>query len=324
MPKISLTIRVASRDNFLQEHNIGSYFKCVVQCLNNQIFKDFELIYVDTYQEENAEAFASIQKNFALKHVQIHPGHRYWYDQGCGYMTAATNTAIIHADGELIVSLDDAEFFDKNLLLSYWNYYKQGSYLCALHKRLRSIETESGELKLPIKGDVYINDSRMKRIKNGKPLLHHDGKMLFAGKSFSLEDALTLNGFNERMDGNCTLEDCEFGARLEMLGKKFALDPSAYVYILDHRSYVYDPNARKIERPCYVENFGIMQAGIQLKEAVANKLPITDRHLEIIRRETLKYRQFDILAPEHKPMLDIWMAVPNFDLREERKQLRNK
>jgi hypothetical protein len=55
MPKISLMIHTASFDDFLNDHQINSYFEALVNNLEFQIFKDFELVYIDTFYEENKE-----------------------------------------------------------------------------------------------------------------------------------------------------------------------------------------------------------------------------------------------------------------------------
>lgn len=319
---ITVTVRTASRDGFLQGQGVRSAFRALLQCLEAQSFQSFELVYVDTYHEENREEFAAIKTSFRVKHVPIHPNHRYWYDQGWAYMAAATNTAIIHADGELIVSLDDAEFFDDGLLELYWRYYKQGQFMHACHRRFRSMRTHDGNLLLPPDGDMYINDGRQKQVP-GRRQAHHRGSWLYAGKSFSLADALKLNGFDERCDGNCTLEDSEFGARLAMLGRTFMLDKEGWVGILEHDTYVDAPGGKQISRNFVaVENFGIIRAAIETKRLVANKAPFTIAELAIINRETQKYRKFDIHDPENAERLAIWRAVPYFDLTEERKALR--
>ena len=63
--------------------------------------------------------------------------------------------------------------------------------------------------------------------------------------------------------------------------------------------------------------------GVELKETVANKNPLTPKHMDIIKRETLKYRNFDPFASKNSDNLNIWLNVPSFDLQQERLQLRN-
>lgn len=343
MPKLSLAIHTASADGFLKNQGITSYFKSVTNNLAAQTFKDFEFIYVDTFYEDNVTNFSSIIQNlpFVVKHVPIHPNHRYWFDLGYVYISAAKNTGILYADGKLVVSCDDAEFFPDNFLEKYWHYYSNhGLLMHAVHKRMRAIVTAGGDIVYPITGDVYVNDHRFNHVNPGHPVKQHSfGEWLFAGTSYPLEEALFLNGFNEKMDGCKSLEDCEFGSRLAMLGLKFCIDIEGYLYILDHQSYCgsvatfgsdgpdtvpefHPVKIKKIENFIAVENFGLCRCTIELKELQANKKPLTQKHFEIIQRETLKYRQFDPLAAENKGKFDIWLKTPAFDLKKERADLR--
>lgn len=334
--KISLMIHTASSDNFLTNQGIPSYFQALIDNLNRQTFKDFELVYIDTYFETNQKNFSSINSSFQIKHVPIHVNHRYWYDLGYCYISAAKNTGILYADGELLVTCDDAEFFPDNFLEKYWCYKECEYYMHSLHKRMKSINIVDGKIQYPIDGDIYINDHRFNAAKESKGVKYHNfGSWTFAGTSFSLKDALTLNGFNEKMDGCKSLEDCDFGGRLALLGNKFAMDVDGFLYILDHKSYgattfgqdgqvtvAEEIINKKIDNFIAIENYGMLRCAEELFDVEANKNPINDKQLAIIKRETIKYRNFDPLAPENKDKLDIWLKTPNFSLKQERAELR--
>jgi glycosyltransferase involved in cell wall biosynthesis len=341
---ISFMVHTASMDHFLKNKGIDSYFEALTSCLNKQSFKNFELIYVDTFYGFNKEKFSEIIKSlpYQVKHVEIHPKHRYWYDKEYVYISAAKNTGILYADGELCVTCDDAEFFPENLLRLYWDEYRNDRYMLALHKRLKSIQTNQGKLVLPISGEEYINDSRFQYLKEKSCLFHSMGGLAFAGTSFSLKDAIFLNGFNEKMDGCKSLEDCEFGGRLVLLGRSFSILKTGFLYILDHHSYsnnVFDsvvlqnPNGsyenashltkKKISNFIAIENYSMIQCSHKLMDLKANRGEITDKHIEIIKQETLKYRKFDPTDNEHIENFKIWLDCPNFNLEEQRKELRN-
>lgn len=317
---ITVQIHTASCDDFLNSQGIRSYFESLVSNLSHQTFKNFELIYIDTYYEDNKDYFNTIKANFTIKHVPIHHNHRYWFDAGYTYISAAKNTGIIYADGELVITFDDSEFFPVNLLQTYWDSYKSGHLLHAYHKRMTSIESTDGIVNTPIKGDVYINDSRKF---DSDICFHRNGTWMYAGTSFALEDALILNGFNEKLDACKSLEDCDFGIRLTMLNKKFSINKKdGYLYILDHPSYVDNKKKREIKQLIAIENYGLLACTKELFEFEANKYPITDKHLAIIKRETLKYRNFDPLSQENKQNLNKWMNTPLFNLRKEREEIR--
>ena len=339
MLKISLLIHTASTDNFMLNQGIPSYFTALVKTLESQTLHDFELVYTDTFFEDNRDKFAEVIKAapYQIKHVPIHPEHRYWYDQGFCYISAAKNTGILYADGELCVTCDDAEFFPPLMLERYWwNYKNQGRYMHALHKRMKSIESDAGIPRMPIQGDFYINDHRWKQVEGREVITHRHGTWLFAGTSFSIEDGLQLNGFNERMDGCKSLEDCDFGCRLRWLGRSFALDREGWLAIVDHPNYSdiveSGPDGqqtrmpvmgrRKIDNLIAVENHGMLRCGIELPEPIANKQPVGKAHLDIIQRETIKYRGFDPLAQENAEKLAVWLKTPMFDLRAQRAALR--
>ena len=346
MPKLSLIIHTASVDAFLTPQGIPSYFAALCNNLTFQTYQDFELVYVDTYYEQNRNKFQEVAAGFCrcVKHVPVHPNHRYWYDLGHCYISAAKNSGILYADGELCVSCDDAEFFPAAFLERYWWHYSHGQYMHALHRRLRSVGTENGMVRMPVCGDEYVNDSRWSKVANG-PHVHHTGNWCYAGTSFSLGDALRLNGFNERMDGCKSLEDCDFGSRLGMLGRSFALDPEGYAYIVDHGSYAADANCgwEPVEGPeavegqeavppptvqkvitnfIAVENHGLYRCARELVDPVANRNPLTPAHWKIIQADTIHYRKFDPLAPEHAANLAIWKGTPTFNLAAERDALR--
>jgi len=342
--RISFIIHTASCDNFLENQGISSYFLAVVENLKRQTLKEFEFIYVDTFYEDNKEKFGSIipRLPFIVKHVPIHENHRYWYDKGYVYISAAKNTGILYADGELVISCDDAEFFPDDLLQIYWNHYKSGHCMLGMHKRMKNIKASNGMIDFPISGEIYINDHRLKNLSQDV-YKHRNGSWAFAGTSFGLKDALILNGYNEKMDGCKSLEDCDFGDRLIQLGVNFVLDKNGFFYILDHTSYTeykektnwevgedcQNQNCqdvtkmkKKIDNLIAIENYGMLLCGRELYEMRANSNPIADKHLEIIRRETLKYRKFDILDESNREKLNIWLGTPNFDLKQEREQLR--
>ncbi len=337
-------IHTASCDEFLEPQGIKSYFHSLIKNLNKQVLKEIELVFVDTFHEPNRNKFEKIIKEeaqFCVKHVPIHKEHRYWYDKGYTYISAAKNTGIIYADGELCVTCDDAEFFPDDFLERYWNHYKEGHYMLGMHNRLKNIVTENGFPVFPIQGEIYVNDHRINAFE-GHTYVHTNGSWAFAGTSFALQDGLQLNGFNERMDGCKSLEDCEFGLRLRKLGRKFIQDKSGIFYIVDHQSYgnmqptnwefgedgqkneikMQMPIKKKIDNLIAIENYGIHQCTHILNELVANKNPLTNEHWEIIKRETLKYRNFDPLAEENKEKLQIWKGVPTFDLISQREILR--
>lgn len=328
-PSISLMIHTASPDHFLErQYGIQSYFEALTACLSRQTFQSFELVFVDACYERNRDRFhaRAAAMPFQIKHVPIHHNHRYWFDRGNYFISAAKNTGVIYADGQLAVSCDDAELFPERFLERYWANFQRGRYMCALHVRLRSLIVRDGLPIWPLEGEAYSNDHRIDKIQ-GQIMPHPPGALwTFAGTSFSVADAVRVNGFNERMDGCKGLEDCDFGRRLSMLGRTFVADRHGFLLILDHAHYADVlrelPESRKMAYHCAIENFGLLRCADAFGEIVANKGPITYGHIEIIREETIKHRHFDPLAPEHREAFEIWRNTPTFDLAHDRVQAR--
>jgi len=209
--------------------------------------------------------------------------------------------------------------------------------------RWSDIETRDGLPVYPLRGKQECNDSRNFE---GHVFRHETGSWLFAGCSFTLEHALRINGFDERMDGTKSLEDCDFGMRLAATGGKFVMDRDCYVHILEHDNacqsvpwpggkVVEKQGHRRIDNIIAVENYGTLRANQELREYVANKYLMTDERLKIIQRETLRYRGFDPLttgepmnsvdarAMLHQEMkTEVWLGTPTFDLTKEREKLR--
>jgi hypothetical protein len=212
------------------------------------------LVYVDYYHESNRHNFAELSTNipFRIKHVPVHENHRYWLEQGLTFIAGAKNTAIIHAEGKLLVTFDDAELFPPHLLQTLWDHYINKRYVLVLHKRVKSLKTTNGLPDIPIAGSIYQTDHRWKNLKHPIPC---PANWAYAGTTFSLKDALEVNGFNERMDGYKSLEDCEFGVRVSNLKRTFVVDPKAYLYIVDHQSYSDD---NKIQQKIIVENHAMV------------------------------------------------------------------
>jgi hypothetical protein len=317
-PKISLIIHTASADNMLQkEHNIDSMFQMYIDCLEQQTFKDFEFILVDGKYDENKESFKNIKTSFVVKHVPIHDNHRYWFDKNLVHISSIKNTGLLYADGELCISVDDAELFHDKLLDMYWYYYQSGFLMNSLFKRFKTISVNAlKRVNMPILGEEYNNDPRFNYLKN-ENLIHSHGDLLYAGTSFTLNSAIKLNGFNEKMDGCKSLEDVEFGIRLQLLGHKFVMDRRGFVYIIDHSAEY----SNKIENIITKENYGFIQMLYAGSSIIANKVNLTKNELDIINQATIKYRKKEINYNSEDTTY--WLNTPNFNLEKEREELRS-
>lgn len=244
--KISVTLHTASTDKLLANQGVESHIGWFVDTLNRQTFKDFELVLVDCLYPEKRDVIRNLKANFPIKYV---PNVRtYWQDMGYISLSSPKNSAILFSEGELIIQFDDAETFDENLLSIYWDYFQKDLFFHPVHQR-------------PYKGRVSV-DHRIEFIKkeNKEEYVHNHGSWLYAGTSFSLKDAISLNGFNERLDGQKSLQDCEFGCRLQAMNKKFVTHLLHPIHILDHIEE-YNKKYKEIKEK---SNYGFILANMKL------------------------------------------------------------
>lgn len=231
--------------------------------------------------------------------MPVHKDHRYWHDLNYIHISAAKNTTILHASGELLITFDDAELFPNHLLQLAWDKYKHGELLTCLHQ----VEN--------LGGSVTKSDHRWKRI--NKPTIVA-GNWCYAGTSFPRSAAFDLNGFNESMDGQKNLEDCEFGIRLTKAGLKPVMDPRGYLTIMRHQT-----SYSHLTSLVAVDNYGILKVSEQRRETKANCRKYSEAELKVIRDNTIKYRGFDPVSNEAN--FALWLNTPSFDLTKQREEL---
>ena len=87
-------------------------FSPLIESLNEQSFRDFELIIVDSLYKWRDTTPLSEAK-FKFRHIPPKPSP--WLEMGLMHSCNSINTAILHAKGKLMVKLDDCMEFDKNM-----------------------------------------------------------------------------------------------------------------------------------------------------------------------------------------------------------------
>ena len=224
-------------------------------------------------------------------YVPFHPNHRFWLTQRRWNVCGALNTGIIHAEGELLVRIDDCSEFEPDFLRKFWEGYKNGLFPLAMHVRylegkparfdrdyaekgyeskyfdvahcgVRTEKEEKLETLRRIYGDEgLIRDTRYPIVKarGGKMIAPPD--WYYGYSSMSLEAALKINGYNELMDADKGQEDQECGLRLTMAGYRnmFSLDVDHQVIEHEHepipeRIVARDVNNAKCNYAIYLLN----------------------------------------------------------------------
>jgi len=260
------------------------------------------------------------------------------------------NTALLYAEGDLIIRLDDCcEIPDPNYLKKFWEYYESGLFALAMHVRYHGGKParvnedylkegyEAKYAQMPREDRAMllrrlygengiVRDTRWSTVQNRGRMIAYP-EWFYGYSSFSLEAALRVNGFNELFDGVKGQEDQDFGIRLDMAGYKD-------VFILDKDLWVIEHEHEPCEVKC-PEPFKCNYALIQYERARglyrANDWVLTRENCDWIREnicstcpnlrrcvnETLKGRFYI-----DNELFRLWLShQPVFDLREERLEL---
>ena len=367
MPGISVIMATARDDYPIIGMPQVHMLQPTIESLKIQIFKDFEFILADALFERRPNLFRGDPFNgetlpFRVKHVPVDTKHRFWMDRKRWNLCGQLNTGIMHAEGELLVRIDDCCEFDSSYLGKFWEGYQSGYWPCAMHirylegkpallnNRYREIGYESYVKKQLEKQVNMSEDDRNKRdimLKNlfGENGLVRDtryeqvkaagGTMIappdwfYGYSSMSLEVALKVNGFDENFDADKSLEDPDCGSRIEMAGYggKFLLDVNHQVIEHEHGPIspgLFDSNLKPIK--C---NYALFLLNRKNRRYRANSGKFSGDDIEFIRKESLVAP----CSPDGVPdfyedncrgdAFETWMfRQPVFDLEEERKRVR--
>lgn len=166
-------------------HAVGK----VIEDLNQQTFKDFELIVVTPLPDDS-----EVGAKFPIS--VIPPRSNVWTDNRKVAICTQRNTGIAAARGELIVNLDDCCVLPPEYLAVFAHGWKHG--ICAAA-------------------------TWPKRLDWRRPQIVDRPGMVFGFGSYPRQAALELNGYDEAYDGAQGLEDADWSTRLFNLGVKTAL-----------------------------------------------------------------------------------------------------
>jgi len=348
MPEISCILCTARHDYPIIGLPDTHLFKPTITSLCKQRFKDFELIIVDALygQRRSMHDFSNLP--FPVKHVKPDPRHSFWLGKGLWNICGMINTALLYAEGDLIVRIDDCcEIPDRDYLKKFWEYYESGLFALAMHVRYHAgkparvnqdylksgyeakyaqmPQDDIGALLRRLYGENgIVRDTRW-------PTVERVGRMkappdwFYGYSSFSLEAALKVNGFNELFDGTKGQEDQDFGVRLALAGygDRFLLDKDLWVIEHEHLP------AEVQSPPTFKCNLGLILWEKRRRAYRANEERLQMENCELIRDEIcpscLNYRRCHgerlggKFYVEDDPLFKEWLENQNiFNLREER------
>ena len=362
MVSISVIMSSARDDYPIVGLSLVHMLKPTIDSLKLQSFKDFQFVFCDAlfgYRPGLFEEDGMFDKKklpFDVKHIPVEHNrlynHRFWLDNRRWNVCGQLNSCIIHCSGELVVRIDDCCQFDSSYIQNIWNNYQTGLWVQSMHVRYlegkpaildekyRKIGYEmnfSGgwdsnrdeTLKKLYGENGLIRDSRYNTVveKGGRMVGNIIPENWFYGYvSFTLDAALDINGFDERFDGQKSLEDTDFGSRLEMKGyrKNWVLDQRFGVIEHEHfgiSEKVIDNGTKPIICNYILYNLNRKKGWYRANSEILDK-----KELKFVRKESLKAPcspngvsgYYDENCEGR--LFDIWTKnQPIFDLREERK-----
>jgi glycosyltransferase involved in cell wall biosynthesis len=349
--KISVILPTAREDHSLMGLPNTHLFEPTVRSLKNQTLTDFELIIVDNLFKARANLFADNtfqgeKLSFPVKHIPPKPSP--YLERGMWHIANDLNTGYINADGELLFNVGDgAEFIDPTTLQKLWNYHERKCFAHALityfnkgeplfyndvYTRLVAAtpKCEGWSYKQVIEflDQIYkpgeaVRDSRWHIVSEQPNGVYYNAPIAswwYGYATISLEAILKLNGYDELFDGTKGLEDCDFGARLRLLGyNNLVLDSN--LSVIEHWHGPVSTRVLYYSGRGWKSNYQILQLN-QLRcrsRANAERLPKED--FEFIRQKSVGCD--GVTEEDTKNLLFDWWAAnqPIFDLKEERSKL---
>lgn len=203
----------------------------MIEALNRQTCLGFEYILVDGYYFQRKDIvlkmFEEMDPQFPIRYVPDKPTR--WRGKRPA-LSSARNTYIIWARGEQVIGVDDCcvdmcpDLVEKHLYWGKKGYAVTGSWR---------------------DGDGW--ESRHQIF--SRPQVVEGGLFYGANASYRLEDVLTVNGYEELLDGEQGQEDVHLGIRLSRVRVKTVYDPSLWVEFdrSTHTLTQWSPDATKAD-----------------------------------------------------------------------------
>jgi hypothetical protein len=233
--------------------------------------KELEFVAVDGLYSDRFETFATHSYPMRVLHVPPRPTTMVVEHRPA--ISAYKNSGLVHARGELVLTIDDGCRLDDRYVERCWAAWAERKCLSAMYHGITDTDMWQTEAK--------HNDSR-------KVFLGPDGKCVgpIGGNmgsppgagfiAFPLQAALALNGYDEMFDGSRGLEDIDFGMRLQMAGYRLALDSNHTVGLYEQGAWsakLFNPEeaASQSVVKCAQTTFRIHEPGA--RPVVANRQP---------------------------------------------------
>ncbi len=194
-------------------YNRKETLRTTLLSLNDQTFKDFEVIVADDGGSDGTkQAVKALKLSYPIKHV---------WQKNSG-RSAARNMGLEHAAGEIILFIDDHIVVDRRLIEEHIKYH--GKYgVEVVRGRVEFVE----QAKDAPKETEYIDEGQIKA-----PGYEQQPFRIFITNNISIKKRALMSvfGFDEDFR-EYGLQDAEMGWRLKESGCRFKVDPNAVGYI---------------------------------------------------------------------------------------------
>lgn len=237
-PAISLVMPVYNVENFLNK---------ALTSVENQTFKDFEMIIVDDGSSDKsyeiAEEFCGRNPNFKLiKQKNSGPA-------------AARNTGVTHCKGEYIAFMDSDDYLEKNFLEELYNLAKKTSADITCCNFNMYYPNKNLKIYMPFNSlpGVYTKSKALRKL-----ILDISVHYFIWNKLYKKELFLERN---IKFD-NMYFEDISTSPRLFYFAKTVAFTSKAlYNYTMRENSILHSINAKKVND--YIKALGIIKSFLE-------------------------------------------------------------
>jgi len=220
--------------------------------------EDFELLIIDDFHMDRGDLIIDMAEHLHLENIRVlRSKPNYWRSNRL--IANARNTGLIHAEGELIVFLDDFCWVSPRWLEEHWLTYQRTPYtMIGAGNAVRYISGRYDDLDQLSPPDVgnnvdgaFIRNLAQFKVSDTRgPNSKRDcggGWFYTMNASAPLEKIVRVNGFDEEYDLTSE-EDIDLGLRLERIGCRFFYRPDhdCTVFHVDHREV--DAEMRKLPK----------------------------------------------------------------------------
>jgi len=344
MLKVSVIMPCARDNNSIIAMPNTHIFEPTLKSLEQQTFRDFELIIIDALYEHRKDYFKDKTFSFPIKHLKPKPS--IWNQIGAWQVCNQLNTGIIHSEGELIVRIDDCSSFSSDYLQKFWDWYEKGYFAQALvvyHHGVNPLIYNEEAKRLycetstspAVKGETYkeivekldklyklgeiIRDSRWQFVGGKGPIYGNMKDWWYGYGGASLEALLKVNGYDENFDQCKSLEEMDVGSRLEMAGYgNLVLDET--LTVIEHFHGPVSKKAIWHEGKPAKCNYALYLLNRNKRQFRANSDRLTEQDLKYVWEETCRSPCSHSGGTDYDAeMFRTWAAnQPIFGLAEER------